>query len=177
MFGIYAFLIGASVGSFLNVVADRVPDGRSLLRPRSFCDACERSLSSIDMVPVLSYLWLRGKCRNCKSAIPLRVFLVEAVTGESAHELTLLTVDAGPEPYDYYRLTVYREADDGKLTEVVRQDGLQPDYAGILVIGFPGNQLTPGKYLTRTEGWKNEWPADRDYDFLTEIPFRVIAGP
>ena len=49
--------------------------------------------------------------------------------------------------------------------------------AGILVIGFPGNQLTPGKYLTRTEGWKNEWSADRDYDFLTEIPFRVIAGP
>ena len=46
-----------------------------------------------------------------------------------------------------------------------------------IVIGFPGNQLTPGKYLTRTEGWKNEWSADRDYDFLTEIPFRVIAGP
>ena len=74
-------MIGASVGSFLNVVADRVPDGRSLLRPRSYCDACERPLSSIDMVPVLSYLWLRAKCRNCKSAIPLRVFLVEAVTG------------------------------------------------------------------------------------------------
>jgi len=81
MFVIYAFLIGASVGSFLNVAADRVPNGGSLLRPRSFCDSCKRTLASIDMIPVLSYFWLRGRCRHCKARIPFRVVVVEVVTG------------------------------------------------------------------------------------------------
>ncbi len=134
-----------------------------LLFPRQFAIP-PSSFSSTQLITLLS----------TRGALDV---LVEAVTGASAHELTLLTVDAGPEPYDNYRLTVYREADDGKLTEVVRQDGLQPDYAGTLVIGFPGSQLTPGNYLARAEGWKTEWPADRDYDFLSEIPFRVTAGP
>ncbi len=81
MLGFFAFFIGASVGSFLNVAADRVPNGRSLIRPRSYCESCQRPLASIDMVPVLSYVWLRGKCRYCKAGIPFRVVLVEAVTG------------------------------------------------------------------------------------------------
>lgn len=81
MFGFYAFLIGASVGSFLNVAADRLPAGGSLLRPRSYCDSCQHTLASIDMIPILSYAWLRGKCRNCKAGIPFRVVLVEVFTG------------------------------------------------------------------------------------------------
>ena len=81
MFGFVAFLIGASVGSFLNVAADRVPGGRSLVRPRSYCESCQRPLASIDMIPIFSYVWLRGKCRHCKAGIPFRVVLVEAVTG------------------------------------------------------------------------------------------------
>ncbi len=63
------------------MAADRVPDGRSLLRPPSYCESCLRPLASIDMVPVFSYLWLRGKCRDCKASVPIRVVLVEAVTG------------------------------------------------------------------------------------------------
>ena len=81
MWGVFAFLIGASVGSFLNVTIDRLPHGQSLVRPRSFCDACNRSLSSWDMAPVVSYLWLRGRCRHCRAKIPVRVLLTEAVTG------------------------------------------------------------------------------------------------
>ena len=63
------------------MVADRVPDGRSLMHPPSYCESCQRSLASIDMVPVFSYIWLRGKCRHCKAPVSLRVVLVEAVTG------------------------------------------------------------------------------------------------
>ncbi|MCH8279622.1 MAG: prepilin peptidase [Chloroflexi bacterium] len=81
MWGVFAFLFGASVGSFLNVTIDRLPHGQSLVRPRSFCDACNRSLSSLDMVPVLSYLWLRGRCRYCSAKIPMRILFTEAVTG------------------------------------------------------------------------------------------------
>lgn len=76
-----AFALGISVGSFVNVVVDRLPQGRSLVRPRSFCEACTRPLAHLDMVPVVSYLWLRGRCRYCGAAIPLRVMLTEATTG------------------------------------------------------------------------------------------------
>ena len=81
MLGVLAFLIGASVGSFLNVVADRLPAGRSLLGPKSFCEACDRTLSYWELVPVLSYLVLRGRCRSCGTAIPVRFVLVELLTG------------------------------------------------------------------------------------------------
>ncbi|MCH8205629.1 MAG: prepilin peptidase [Chloroflexi bacterium] len=81
MLGVLAFAIGASIGSFLNVVADRLPSGRSLISPRSYCEACNRPLTSLDLVPVLSFLGLRGRCRHCSAAIPARVVAVEAATG------------------------------------------------------------------------------------------------
>ena len=81
MLSILSIVLGASVGSFLNVVADRVPAGRSLVTPRSYCDSCRRPLSSRDMFPVISFLWLRGRCRYCRAAIPVRTIWVELVTG------------------------------------------------------------------------------------------------
>lgn len=81
MLGVLAFFMGASVGSFLNVVADRLPAGRSIVHTRSFCESCNRTLNPVDMVPVISFLWLRGKCRHCRAAIPARLVLVEALTG------------------------------------------------------------------------------------------------
>ena len=81
MLGVFIFFIGASVGSFLNVVADRTAEGRSLVSPRSYCSSCKRPLANRDMVPVFSYLWLRGKCRHCGAAIPVRVLVVEVVAG------------------------------------------------------------------------------------------------
>ena len=59
--------LGAAVGSFLNVAADRLPARGSLLAPPSQCDACGRRLNPIDLVPVVSYLALRGRCRTCEA--------------------------------------------------------------------------------------------------------------
>jgi len=81
MLAVLAFLIGGSVGSFLNLAADRMPAGRSIITPRSFCEACGRRLGSLDMVPVFSYLWLRGRCRHCGVRIPVRLMVVEAIMG------------------------------------------------------------------------------------------------
>lgn len=81
MLAVFAFLIGASVGSFLNLAADRVPAGRSIVKPRSFCESCNTQLASRDLVPVLSYLWIHGKCRYCSVPIPVRFMAVEALTG------------------------------------------------------------------------------------------------
>ncbi len=77
---IVAFLIGASLGSFLNVVIDRVPEGRSLLRPGSACDSCGRSLHPAENIPIISYIVLRGQCRTCSARIPIRVVIVEIAT-------------------------------------------------------------------------------------------------
>ncbi len=74
-------LLGLAVGSFLNVLIDRLPSRKSLVRPSSHCDACEHKLSFFDLIPVLSYLILRGRCRYCQAHIPLRVLLVEVGSG------------------------------------------------------------------------------------------------
>ena len=81
IFGLFAFGIGASAGSFLNVAADRLPAGQSLVTPRSHCSGCERPIPVHDLIPVLSYLWLRGRCRHCRERIPPRVVAVEIAMG------------------------------------------------------------------------------------------------
>lgn len=69
------------MGSFLNVVIYRVPAGLSVLYPPSRCPSCLNKLKPYDNVPVLGWLWLKGRCRFCKSPIAARYPLVEAVTG------------------------------------------------------------------------------------------------
>jgi leader peptidase (prepilin peptidase)/N-methyltransferase len=74
-------LLGVAVGSFLNVVVDRLPAGRSLVFPPSQCDACQHRLSPRDLIPVVSYLWLRGRCRYCQARVPRRILWVELLGG------------------------------------------------------------------------------------------------
>lgn len=76
-----AFALGASVASFLNVVADRLPAGGSLVEPPSHCPVDGHVLKPLELIPVFSYLLLRGKCRVCGSPIPKRVPLVEFIGG------------------------------------------------------------------------------------------------
>jgi leader peptidase (prepilin peptidase)/N-methyltransferase len=72
---------GLLVGSFLNVVAYRLPRGESLVRPRSRCPQCGTQLRAVDNVPVLSWLALRGRCHHCGAPISPRYPIVELVTG------------------------------------------------------------------------------------------------
>jgi len=76
----FAALIGALIGSFLNVVIVRLPRGESLVAPRSRCRACGTELHWLDNIPVLSFLALRGRCRTCGEAIAWRYPIVEGVT-------------------------------------------------------------------------------------------------
>lgn len=69
-----------ALGSFLNVVVARLPERRSLVRPRSACESCGAELAWYDNVPVLSYVLLRGRCRGCGARISLRYLLVELAT-------------------------------------------------------------------------------------------------
>jgi leader peptidase (prepilin peptidase)/N-methyltransferase len=72
--------IGAIIGSFLNVVIHRLPRGESLSRPGSHCSSCGASVAPYDNVPVLSWLLLRGRCRDCAASISARYPLVEVLT-------------------------------------------------------------------------------------------------
>jgi leader peptidase (prepilin peptidase)/N-methyltransferase len=75
------FAPAVAIGSFLNVVASRVPLRRPLSKPRSACMGCGSAIAARDNVPLLSYVLLRGRCRRCAAPIPLRYPLVEAATG------------------------------------------------------------------------------------------------
>ena len=81
MIVVVAVLFGLVVGSFLNVVIHRVPLRQSIVWPSSRCPNCEAPIKSLDNVPLLSYLLLRGKCRNCGTRISPRYPLVEGLTG------------------------------------------------------------------------------------------------
>src|SRR6476469_7697612 len=73
----FAFALGAIVGSFLNVVIHRYPREESIVFPASHCTNCNTPIKAYDNVPILSYLWLRGRCRACREPFSIRYPLVE----------------------------------------------------------------------------------------------------
>ncbi|MBW7998261.1 MAG: prepilin peptidase, partial [Candidatus Glassbacteria bacterium] len=77
-------LLGAMLGSFLNVCIIRLPQGRSVVAPRSSCPNCGRAVRARDNIPVLSWLILSGKCRDCGAAISVQYPLVELASGALA---------------------------------------------------------------------------------------------
>ncbi|MDG1950878.1 MAG: prepilin peptidase [bacterium] len=81
MYVLCLFLFGLFVGSFLNVVVFRTHEDDTFIKGRSKCQSCEIPLNAQDLVPVLSYLALRGRCRRCKSVIPWHYPAIEVVTG------------------------------------------------------------------------------------------------
>lgn len=78
---VVAAVLGLVIGSFLNVVVWRVPRGESVVRPGSHCPRCDREIRGRDNVPVLSWLLLHGRCRECREPISPRYPAVELVTG------------------------------------------------------------------------------------------------
>jgi len=78
---VLALVWGLLWGSFANVVIHRVPLGLSIVHPRSRCPNCEAPIAGYDNIPVVSYLWLRGRCRHCKVPVSARYPVVELLTG------------------------------------------------------------------------------------------------
>lgn len=77
---VWLFAVGACIGSFLNVVIYRLPAGLSLLHPPSRCPRCETPIRASDNVPIFGWLWLHGRCRQCKAKISARYPAVELLT-------------------------------------------------------------------------------------------------
>ncbi len=75
------FIFGSAIGSFLNVVIYRIPSGESIVTGRSHCMTCHTVIKGYDLIPIISYLLLRKRCRACGAPISCRYPIVEAVTG------------------------------------------------------------------------------------------------
>jgi len=93
---IFVFLFGAAIGSFLNVVIHRVPNEQSIVFPNSACPKCGESIKPYDNIPILSWLILRGKCRNCQASISARYPAVELLT---ALTFVLVYWQIGADPF------------------------------------------------------------------------------
>jgi len=78
---IIVFVFGLCIGSFMNVCIYRVPASKSIVYPGSMCPKCGNVIRFYDNIPVLSYLWLKGRCRNCNESISIRYPLVEIISG------------------------------------------------------------------------------------------------
>jgi leader peptidase (prepilin peptidase)/N-methyltransferase len=81
LWAIYSFVIGAVFGSFLNVCISRWPEGLSVVRPRSRCPKCGHQIGALENIPIVSWLFLRGKCRGCGTSISFQYPLVEILVG------------------------------------------------------------------------------------------------
>ncbi len=78
---VFIFIFGLCIGSFLNVCIYRLPASKSIVHPRSMCSNCGTLIASYDNIPIISYLWLRGRCRHCRTKISLRYPIVEFLCG------------------------------------------------------------------------------------------------
>ncbi len=83
MFYFATFIFGSIWGSFCNVCIYRLPNNESVIKGRSFCPSCKNQIKWYDNIPFLSFIFLRGKCRNCSNKISFQYFLVELLSGIS----------------------------------------------------------------------------------------------
>ncbi|HEC78795.1 MAG TPA: prepilin peptidase [candidate division WOR-3 bacterium] len=78
---IFSFLFGTAIGSFLNVLIYRIPLGKSIITPGSFCPRCKKPIKWYENIPIVSFILLRGRCSGCRQPISIRYPLVELITG------------------------------------------------------------------------------------------------
>lgn len=92
MTSIFAFVIFACIGSFIGICHDRIPKGEKIWKGRSHCDICGRTLGVFELIPFISFLCLRGRCRKCKEKISITSTLIELATAVIA---TLMVIAYG----------------------------------------------------------------------------------
>lgn len=110
-FAFWLFCCGACIGSFLNVVVYRLPLGKNLSRPPSSCPACDQRIRWYDNIPIVSWICLKARCRNCKEPIAIRYLLVEGIVASSFVLLGIAEpITAGsvlPGDYDIQDVTIW----------------------------------------------------------------------
>jgi len=140
---LFTVLIGLAIGSFLNVCISRIPLEQSVVSPRSRCPQCKKPIGSFDNIPVLSYIILGGRCRNCKKKISIRYPLIEALTA-TVSALIYLKFDIGFEWAVYFLFCAalialaFIDADHRILPDVITLNGLWIGIAISFFLWLPG---------------------------------------
>ena len=99
---VFLFILGCFFGSFINVLIDRLPRGEDVLISRSKCDYCKKILKPFDLIPLLSFLLLWGKCRYCRHRLSRQYPLIEALTGFIFASLYFYTILSGSGNIGYF---------------------------------------------------------------------------
>ncbi|MBI9083043.1 MAG: prepilin peptidase [Desulfobacterales bacterium] len=139
LFNIAAFAYGLCIGSFLNVCIHRLPAAMSIVRPRSRCPVCGQSIRWYDNIPVLSWLWLRRKCRDCATPIPWRYPLVELLSGVFA-VITIARFGPGPASLVYFcfiaalLVITFIDLDHQIIPNAITLPGIPLCFLGALVV-------------------------------------------
>ncbi|WP_027881321.1 prepilin peptidase [Meiothermus rufus] len=139
---VFAFLLGSLLGSFLNVVIYRLPAGLSVVRPRSRCPRCGQVLSPLELIPIVSWVVQRGRCRSCQAPISPRYPLVEALTA-MLFSLAALWRPALPELlfiWAFIALLIalsFIDIDTQTLPNSLNFGGIFLGMLGALLLGFP----------------------------------------
>jgi leader peptidase (prepilin peptidase)/N-methyltransferase len=152
LFPFTAFAVGAIVGSFLNVVIHRYPRGESIVFPASHCPECSTPIAPYDNVPILSYVWLLGRCRNCRTPFSARYPLVElanALFYLAIFQRTGLTYGFIPLAalVSMTIVLIYIDLEIQILPDVIDLPGVA---IGLLVGGLHFGALYPDLLLSRT---------------------------
>lgn len=170
---LWLFAIGASIGSFLNVVVYRLPAGLSIVHPPSHCPACKHPIRPYDNIPIVSYVLLRGRCRDCGARFSPRYALVELGAG-----LVLVAVAATGPLFRYGSLAEL--LDDGAAmawgelaflavllaslwsAALIARDGKLPQWRLLvapLVVGLACGMTWPQLYANPASAMLDAWPA------------------
>jgi leader peptidase (prepilin peptidase) / N-methyltransferase len=140
---LFTVLIGLAIGSFLNVCISRLPVDQSIVSPRSRCPECKTSIASRDNIPILSYLFLGGRCRNCKHRISARYPFIEALTA-AVSGLIYLKFDLSVEWLVYFLfcaaliVLAFIDADHRILPDVITLNGLWIGLTISMFLWLPG---------------------------------------
>ncbi len=173
---LFSVLIGLAIGSFLNVCISRMPHDESVVHPRSRCPQCKKPIAGYDNVPVLSYLLLGGRCRNCKKKISARYPLTEALTGVIS-VLIYLKYDLGLEFAVYLAFAAalivlaFIDADHRILPDPITLNGLWIGLLLSLVI------FIPAPLVARALQWSGySFPSDRVVSFAASVVGALVGG-
>lgn len=117
--------------------------------------------------------------------MPAQIYTLHAVRGASTvnvlpavsgQELAVLALDPGPQDYDSYRVSLYREAQGTETAPLWQLEHAEPGERDLLAFAVPGSLLTPGNYTVTVEGWRQGRPVSESHEFVTEIHFRAAGN-
>ena len=168
---VFAFLFGLALGSFLNVCIYRIPLKKSIVRPPSSCPQCGAEIRFYDNIPIISYLMLLGRCRQCRTPISLRYPLVEILVGLLS---ALLFMEFGPSPKYLFLLfftgalmaIAFSDLEHKIIPDVISLTGL---VVGLVFSFFPSAGISPVEALIGAVGGGS-------FLFLVGVVFEKLTG-